>query len=247
MAIKDERFKEGVGLTFREGWTVFRLWAPFATAVSVEGDFNKWQEIPLNSENDGYWSVEVEGVEPGSTYKYVVTAADGEKLLRNDPRSLQMTESADGVSVVPDMEFDWGADAYVAPPKEQVVIYEMHIGTFNRADKATIGTFYNAIEKLDYLKELGITTIELMPITSMSRGFGWGYAPNNLYSVESSYGGRKGFMEFVKECHKREIGVISWFIITSMGIICIGLMVGARMVRLEFISIMTNERKRLGG
>lgn len=208
MALKDEVFKPDVGLTFHGKHTHFRVWAPNAKSVSLSGDFNNWEEIPLKSEEDGYWHISEENVEPGTTYKYVIYTHDDEKLYRNDPRGLQLTDSSEGVSVVPDIDFDWEDDAFSASTKENTIIYEMHVGTFSRVDKATNGTFYDAIEKLDYLKQLGITTIELMPITSMSQGFGWGYAPNNLYSVENSYGGRRGFMEFVKECHKRQIGVI---------------------------------------
>lgn len=208
MSLKDEKFKPHVGLTFHGEHTNFRVWAPNAKAVSLIGDFNDWQEIPLKNENDGHWYVSLTKVVPGSTYKYVIYQQNDEKIYRNDPRSLQLTDSSDGVSVIPDMSFDWENDKFIAPKKEKTIIYEMHIGTFNRIDKATNGQFQDAIEKLDYLKSLGINMIELMPITSMSKSFGWGYAPNNLFSVESSYGGRHGFMEFVKECHKRGIGVI---------------------------------------
>lgn len=208
MALKDEKFKDDVGLTFHDGSLSFRVWAPNAAGVSLVGDFNNWQEVPLENEGDGYWHVEQEDIEPGTTYQYVIHTPSGEKLYRSDPRNLQMTGSMDGYSVVPDMDFDWEMDNYQNPPKSQMVIYEMHIGTFDRVDRATNGTFFDAIKKLDYLKELGVTTIELMPITSMYRGFGWGYEPSNPYAVEKSYGGRRGFMEFVKACHTRNIGVI---------------------------------------
>ncbi len=203
-----EEFKEGVGLTLHGKKIGFRVWAPNATAVSVTGDFNDWQEVSMKNEGDGYWYKELVDVEPGATYKYVIYKHDGEKLYRNDPRGMQITESDDGASVIPDFRFDWGDDKFKLPPKDKIIIYEMHVGTFNRADRATTGSFYDAIEKLDYLQNLGVTAIELMPITSMSKGHGWGYAPNYIYAVENSYGGRKGFMEFVKACHQRGIGVI---------------------------------------
>lgn len=206
--INRNNYKENVGLTTTPDGIEFRVWAPHAKSVAIISDFNDWQETALDNENDGYWSVRLREAAPGASYKYVIYPENGEKLFRNDPRGMQITYSNDGVSVIPDFEFDWGDDKFEMHPKSQLVIYEMHIGTFNRADRATQGTFYDAIMKLDYLKDLGINAIELMPITSMSQGFGWGYAPNYIYSVESGYGGRNGFKEFVKECHKRGIGVI---------------------------------------
>lgn len=204
----NEKFKDEVGIVFHGKKTSFRVWAPNAKAVSLTGDFNDWGEVPLEREGDGYWFVEMADIVPGAKYKYVIYKANGERLVRNDPRGLQITGSSDGTSIIPDMEFDWGDDKFALPEKEKIVLYEMHVGTFNRVDRATTGTFYDAMEKLDYLQELGITAIELLPVTSMSQGYGWGYAPNYIYSVESSYGGRRGLMEFVKACHQRGIGVI---------------------------------------
>jgi 1,4-alpha-glucan branching enzyme len=203
-----EKFKEDVGVVFRGKTVIFRVWAPNANAVSITGDFNDWGEEPLLNDGDGYWHVNLAKIVPGVKYKYVIYAKNGDRLVRDDPRGLQITDSSDGTSVVPDLEFDWEGDDYSLPEKDKIVIYEMHTGTFNRADRATTGTFYDAIQKLDYLRDLGITVIELMPVTSMSQGYGWGYAPNYVYSVEGSYGGRRGLMEFVKACHKRGIGVI---------------------------------------
>jgi 1,4-alpha-glucan branching enzyme len=87
-------------------------------------------------------------------------------------------------------------------------LYELHVGTFNRPDPAMSGTFESAIEKLDYLADLGVTTIEVMPVGSMPMDRGWGYAIDYLFSVESMYGGRHGFMEFIKAAHERGMAVI---------------------------------------
>ena len=93
-------------------------------------------------------------------------------------------------------------------PRDQQVLYEVHVGTFVRPDPATSGNFHTAISKLDYLRDLGVTTIELMPITSMATSYGWGYAPSALYSVENSYGGSYGLKKFVREAHRRGLAVI---------------------------------------
>lgn len=130
-------------------------------------------------------------------------------LEKNDPRARAITSSNKGFSVVVDNSFDWQNDAdFRLPPRDEQAIYELHVGTFNRPDAATTGTFNTAIEKLDYLRELGINVIELMPVTSMAFSNGWGYAPNHIFSVESMLGGRHGLMKFVRECHARGIAVI---------------------------------------
>jgi len=187
----------------------FRVWAPFATAVSlrISKDFD-WVTIPLHSEENGYWSGETDQAQPGQSYKYSITTADGSVIDKNDPRSRQLTVSDNGSSVVIDPEYDWENSVQPVIAKEKQIIYELHIGTFNRPDAATPGTFYTAIEKLGYLKELGVNMIELMPVTSMASSHGWGYAPNYMYSVENAYGGRRGLLDFVKACHEIGIGVI---------------------------------------
>lgn len=184
---------------------IFRVWAPFAEQVFVTGSFNNWGRAQMEPDN-GYWTAEIEGAEPGNEYKYILIK-DGNELYKNDPRSLQLTMTF-GNSVVVDPEFDWQGDDFKAPNMNEQVIYEMHIGTFNRADSATPGTFDDAIEKLDYLKDLGVNMVELMPVNPMPGSRGWGYSPNYIYAVETLYGGRRGLLEFVREAHKRGIGVV---------------------------------------
>jgi 1,4-alpha-glucan branching enzyme len=139
---------------------------------------------------------------------FLITTADGTVLTRNDPRARQLTTSDSGASVIIDPDFDWQGDAFTPVLPQQQVMYELHVGTFNRPDAATIGTFSDTLEKLDYLKALGVNVIELMPVTSMAHSYGWGYAPNHIYSVENAYGGRHGLLTFVRECHKQGIAVI---------------------------------------
>ena len=186
----------------------FCVWAPFAQAVSVMvGEPFAWQETPLEN-NGGTWCGFVEGAQAGQSYKYKITTQSGEVIEKNDPRARQLTVSDDGVSVIIDPQYDWEGTSRPQIPIEEQVIYEMHIGTFNKPDPATSGTFATAIEKLDYLVSLGVTTIELMPVTSIAMSNGWGYAPNYLFSVETSYGGRHGLLEFVKACHARGLAVM---------------------------------------
>lgn len=186
----------------------FCVWAPFAKSVTVlVGEPYNWQETPMES-TDGYWCAFVKDAQAGQSYKYQIVTADGNTLEKNDPRARQLTASDEGVSVIIDPHYDWEDAQQPIIPKERQILYELHIGTFNRPDAATGGTFATAIEKLDYLQSLGVTTIELMPVTSMAMSNGWGYAPNYLFSVENAYGGRRGLLDFVKAAHQKGMAVI---------------------------------------
>ncbi len=198
--------KKDVGAIVHKSGVSFRVWAPFAESISLSGSFNNWGEDPMTSEQDGYWVALIRGAKPGQEYKFVIKNG-GNTYHRNDPRALHFTTSA-GNSVIANPNFDWGDDAFQPIPFEQQVIYELHIGTFNRPDPAINGTFDDAVDKLDYLAELGVNMVELMPINSMLMDRGWGYAIDYIYAVESLYGGRHGFLQFVRAAHKRGIGVI---------------------------------------
>lgn len=202
------QIKKNLGVTLRGNKADFRVWAPFAQAVAISGTFTPNGPVSMESDGDGYWHASIKDVEPGQQYQYRITTQSGEIVERNDPRARAITSSDKGFSVIVDNDFEWGDTPFTPKPNNEQIIYELHIGTFHRPDAATPGTFATAIEKLDYLKELGVTTIELMPITSMAYSNGWGYAPNYIFSVESMLGGRHGLMEFVKACHERDMGVI---------------------------------------
>lgn len=197
-----------LGVTLDEHGAQFGVWAPFAASVSVTGDFTNWSPdgAALTKADDGIWSGHVDGVQAGQQYKYVIRNGDN-VYNRNDPRALQLTAAQDATVIV-EPEFDWQDDNYQLPPKNEQVIYELHIGTFNRPDAATPGTFATATEKLDYLRDLGINVIEVMPVCGTNMERWWGYEPTYLYSVEAAYGGRRAFMEFVHEAHKRGIGIV---------------------------------------
>ncbi len=203
--------KKNVGVTLHGNGAEFRVWAPFAKNVQLIlpylDVFDGSNIHDMLNEQDGYWSAYLKGAEPGINYKYQIDTGN-ELIQRNDPRARILTASENGVSVVAPNDFDWGDDIFMPIPREQQIIYELHVGTFNRKDPATQGTFYDAIEKLDYLVDLGINMVEIMPVTSMSYSNGWGYNVAEVFAIENAYGGRHGLMEFVKACHSRGIGVI---------------------------------------
>lgn len=198
--------KKNVGAIASKSGVSFRVWAPFADEVAVTGSFNNWSEYPLASEEDGYWWATVAGAKAGQEYKFIIK--NGKNIYRrNDPRALHFITSA-GNSVIANTKFDWGGDAFVPIPVEQQVVYELHVGTFNRPDPAITGTFQGIIDKLDYLAQLGVNMIELMPMSTMQMDRGWGYAIDYIFAIESLYGGRYGFLNFVKAAHNRGIGII---------------------------------------
>jgi 1,4-alpha-glucan branching enzyme len=194
---------------------VFRVWAPNAEEVSVVGDFNDWSPAatPLAHEGNGYWAGREDKAHAGNEYKFRIKSAAG-ILERVDPYARQVTNSV-GNGVIYEDNFDWQDEAgndtpFTLPPWNELVIYEMHIGTFNDNDveDAHPGTFPEAIERLDYLQSLGVNVIEIMPPMEFAGDRSWGYNPAHIFAVESIYGGPDAFKQFIKEAHRRGIGVI---------------------------------------
>jgi 1,4-alpha-glucan branching enzyme len=202
----DKNSEKTAGAILHGNTASFRVWAPFAQAVAVTGTFNNWSQTPLQKGEGDYWTADVPGVLAGQEYKFAINTGNGE-LFKNDPRALQMTTAA-GNSVIVDQAFDWENDRFEPPTFNKQVIYEMHVGTFNRPDPSSSGTFETAMAKLDYLSDLGVNMVELMPINAMANDRGWGYATDYIYAAESLYGGRRQFLEFVKAAHKKGIGII---------------------------------------
>jgi 1,4-alpha-glucan branching enzyme len=130
---------KAVGAILHDKGVTFRVWAPFAQNVFVSGSFNNWAKSPMDKEDGGYWHVEALNAQAGQEYKFVIDTGNGE-LRKNDPRSLQMTTSA-GNSVIINQSFDWANDNFKAPSFNEQVVYELHVGTFNRPDPAVSGTF----------------------------------------------------------------------------------------------------------
>ena len=197
----------------------FRVWAPNADSVHVAGTFNFWSTTsrPLFVEADGYWSVDVPFVQPGSQYQFIIRNGD-ETLWRNDARATLVTNSV-GVSVVHDPNsFEWPATDFVTPLTNDLVIYEMHIGTFGTTPgDLAVGTIVKATERLDYLASLGISAIELMPFFEFPGDYSWGYNPSHCYAVEEAYGTPDEFKHFVSEAHARGIAVLGDVVFSHIG------------------------------
>jgi len=186
----------------------FRVWAPFAQAVTVAGDFNAWSSAatPLAAEGQGYWSADVPAAASGSEYKFVLVGPSG-TVWRKDPYGREVNNSADN-SIVRSADFEWGDAAYQTPPWNEMVIYELHVGTFNDPDQDRPGSFASVAARLDYLADLGVNVIEIMPSMEFATDFSWGYNPSDIFAIESAYGGPAALKALVRAAHEHGIAVI---------------------------------------
>lgn len=208
--VVDTEILPGMGAILTDHGTGFRVWAPNAEAVSVVGTFNDWNdaENPLYAEDGGYWYGFVANAHAADEYRYIIR--NGEQVLsRIDPYAQELTTSV-GNCLITDPDFDWQGDDFILPPRESLVIYEMHVGTFGRSHRAgdQVADFHTAVARLDYLQRMGINCIELMPVAEFAGDVSWGYNPAQPFSVESAYGGPDALKTLIREAHRRGIGVI---------------------------------------
>ncbi|HEU5340670.1 malto-oligosyltrehalose trehalohydrolase [Edaphobacter sp.] len=177
----------------------FRVWAPGARKLSVKvGDVLS----PMNGPDEhGWWSARVDAAHPGADYAFVL---NDNAVAFPDPRSAWQPSGVHGPSRLYDHSaFRWNDGGWKAPPLARAVIYELHIGTFTAE-----GTFDAAIDRLDYLAELGITHLELMPLAEFPGRFGWGYDGAALFAVAQKYGGPDSLKRLVDACHHRGLAVL---------------------------------------
>jgi maltooligosyltrehalose trehalohydrolase len=185
-----------------DGTTHFRVWAPASSTVAVElppAGEHPARNISLRAEPDGYFSGLVPDAPPGTLYKYRLASG-----VFPDPASRCQSDGPHGFSqVVSAAGFPWTDQAWRGLPPQKQVIYEMHLGTFTRP-----GTWRAAMEELPELKELGITTIEVMPIAEFPGNFGWGYDGVCLFAPSHLYGSPDDVRAFVNRAHALGLMVI---------------------------------------
>lgn len=192
------------------GGVTFRVWAPNAGAVYVAGDFNGWSatESRLDSEGNGNFSADVPGATAGQRYKYVIhPRAGGGSFFRADPRARRMTSSVGDSVVVDESTYSWGDGGYGMPGFNEVVIYEMHIGSFN-AGPGRVGTWQSAAARLDHLAALGVNLVELTPVFEFPTDISTGYNTAYPFAPESAYGTPDDMKAFIDQAHRRGIGVL---------------------------------------
>lgn len=207
-AVRTRHARPGMGAIPHETGVAFRVWAPHAEQVYVTGSFNNWSPDahPMVREENGYWYTDVPEASVGDEYRYRIRNGDLE-LSRIDPYAREVTSSV-GNGMVHDPHFDWAGDDFQMPPGHELVIYELHIGTFFDKPGDQPGGFEQATEKFAHLKRLGVNAIQVMPVAEFAGDFSWGYNPAHIFAVETAYGGPRAFKQFVKEAHRRGLAVI---------------------------------------
>lgn len=200
---------KSMGAIPHTGGVGFRVWAPNAQRVSVIGSFNGWDggKHPMQAEENGHWFTDVAEAHIGDQYRYLLTTAKGE-FKRIDPYAREVTHSV-GNAIVHDPSFDWEGDDFHLAARNELVIYELHVGTFNDRENNNLpGKFASVSSRLRHLKKLGVNAIQIMPIAQFAGKWSWGYNPAHIFSVELAYGGPLAFKKFVKRAHRHGIAVI---------------------------------------
>jgi len=216
--MSDETKIKGMAAIPHAGGVAFRVWAPHAERVSVIGSFNGWDsgKHPLQAEENGYWYADVSEAHVGDQYKFMLSTEKGD-LARIDPYAREVTSSV-GNSVVHDPRFDWQEDDFHLAPWNELVIYELHVGTFNdQEDVDHPGKFASVSARLGHLKKLGVNAIQIMPVGEFAGERSWGYNPAHIFSVEIAYGGPEAFKWFVKRAHQAGIAVILDVVYNHLG------------------------------
>jgi len=176
----------------------FRVWAPKAKSVDV---LTGGEKTTLTAVDGGWWQVDIPTAGPGTDYGYII---DGEEPAVPDPRSLWQPEGIHGPSrIVDHSAFEWHDAEWRAPVFPSAIVYELHIGTFTPG-----GTFDAAIERLEWLKDLGVTHIELLPVASFPGERGWGYDGVHLFAPYQPYGGPEGLKRLVDAAHGKGLAVL---------------------------------------
>ena len=178
---------------------LYHVWCPTATSVDITIQGEKFPMAP-DPEWEGWWGAFERSPRPGEDYTYSVDRGPD----RPDPRSKWQPHSVTGPSRAIDPgAFRWTDEGFQARPLGSAVIYEIHVGTFTAE-----GTFEAVIDRLDHLKELGVTHVELMPVADFPGEFGWGYDGVSLYAPRHKYGGPEGLKKLVDACHARGLAAI---------------------------------------
>jgi len=191
----------------------FRVWAPHASSVSVIGEFNNWSPTasPMRRQAGGNWIADLASARVGQQYRYLITT-NGQAYSRRDPYGRLCTSSdyAEGNTIIYDPgAFDWEGETFTNPPVEDLVIYEMHVGTFNDSNPNGCATLADAVARLDHVVDLGATAVEVLPVNESLGVCITGYGPADLFAVDNiAYGGPDGFKQFVRACHERGLAVI---------------------------------------
>ncbi len=197
----------------------FRVWAPHAKSVSVIGDFNEWDEArgEMTLINDaGMWECYIPGVKVYDNYKFLVTAADGKKTAKADPYAFHSETRPQTASKYYELSgYKWKDSKWIKEAKKKNVyespmnIYEVHAGSWKTHEDGNPYSYRDlANELVPYVKDMGYTHIELMPMSEYPFDGSWGYQVTGYFAATSRYGTPHDFMYFIDTCHQNGIAVI---------------------------------------
>lgn len=200
--------------------TYFAVWAPSARQVSVVGNFNGWNKnshpLAPRWDSSGIWEGFIPGVGKGELYKYNVVAPNGQHLSKGDPFALFWEIPPNTASIVWDLDYQWKDEAWLKQRRETAgedkpySVYEVHIGTWMKKKNATESLSYRemAVEMVAYVKEMGFTHVEFMPVMEHPYFPSWGYQVTGYFAPTSRFGTPQDFMYLVDAFHQAGIGVI---------------------------------------
>jgi maltooligosyltrehalose trehalohydrolase len=197
-----------LGATVRGDLVDFYLWAPRLESVTVRLYRRNapLQDFPMLPVDGGYWTLTLPA-SPGDQYQYVIG-----DLAVPDPVSRLLPSGVHGVTEIVDPAFPWSDALWRGIPLSEYVLYELHLGTFTPE-----GTLDSALSRLDYLRDLGITAVEIMPINAVPGSRNWGYDGVSLYAVQSNYGGPSALRRFVDAAHYRGLAVVLDVVYNHLG------------------------------
>ncbi len=208
----------GAHVSQERGGTEFAVWAPAARAVSVIGSFNGWLkgEAPLELVEGGIWQGFVAGAGPGARYKYSIESDQGTSLDKADPLGFFHDQPPGNASVVWDLDYRWHDEEWMARRGEAnsldapISIYEVHLGSWRTAKGEDRRLTYRdvAAQLVPYVKEMGFTHVEFMPVMEHPFYGSWGYQTTGYFAPTSRYGTPQDFMYLIDEFHRSGTGVI---------------------------------------
>ncbi len=202
----------------KKNGVIFRVWAPNAKSVSVVGDFNGWDKTSsvMQKVTSGVYELFIEGVKEFDNYKYAITSNSNEVVLKADPYAFHSETPPNTASKVYDLEgFEWSDGEYLDSIKSKnhlkspMNVYEVNLASWKRRDKGEYLTYEDLERELvPYVKKMGYTHVEFMPVSEYPFDGSWGYQVVGYYSITSRFGTPKQFMSLINAFHKEGIGVI---------------------------------------
>ena len=201
-----------------DGGVCFRVWAPNVQWAGVAGDFNGWQpdKAPMTKISSGVWECFVDGVNRYDAYKYYFRTADGREFYKSDPFAFHCeTRPGTASKYYGELDFDWSDKGWLRKRKKADIysstmnIYEVHAGSWQLYDDGNPLSYRDLADRLiPYVKDMGYTHIELLPVMEYPFDGSWGYQVTGYFAPTSRYGTPEDFAYFVNAAHNAGIGVI---------------------------------------